>query len=273
MESFAKFLSALSSLAWPAIVLLLLYKFQKPLARVIESATGRKFSIKVGKTELTMEEASEQQRKIISDIQMKIAELETRLRNMPSFTGLQIDSFKGFDIPSRVLGKNKAAGLDLEGAVRPEALGSMGNGQDESVKEFPTPHTETFTGAERILWVDDKPKNNSYLVASLEDRGIRVDTARSSDEGIKKFKAMRYDCVVSDMGRPEGDMAGIDLVKRIRDMDPDIPYFIYCGSWAAQNWRKQALKAGVTEITSSGTTLLGFLTAPVRKAPAQSATP
>ena len=56
MESFAKLVSALSSLAWPAIFGILLYKFYQPLKSLIESARGRKFTIKVAGNELTMEE-------------------------------------------------------------------------------------------------------------------------------------------------------------------------------------------------------------------------
>ena len=61
------------------------------------------------------------------------------------------------------------------------------------------------------------------------------------------------------MGRPEGAKAGIDLAKRIRELNPHVPFFIFCGSWAAPNLREEALAAGVTEITSSGTTLLSQL--------------
>ena len=65
MESLAKLISALSALAWPAIFCYLLYKFHDPILTLIKSAQGRKFTIKVAGNELTMEEASEQQRKIV----------------------------------------------------------------------------------------------------------------------------------------------------------------------------------------------------------------
>jgi len=81
VESFAKLVSALSSLAWPAIIGILLFKFYQPIKTLIESAQGRKFSIKVAGNELTMEEASEQQRQIINDLQSKLAEIEKRLES------------------------------------------------------------------------------------------------------------------------------------------------------------------------------------------------
>ncbi len=209
MEPLAKLLSALASLAWPAIFAVLMFKFFEPLKKLIESARGRKFTIKVAGNELTMEEASEIQRQIVSDIQSKLAELEKRLSTST-----------------------------------PLAL-VLKNTQGRSSK--------------RILWVDDRPKNNSYLVASLEERGAKVDVALSTEEGIEKFKALPHDIVISDMGRPEGEKAGIDLAKRIRELNPRVPFFIFCGGWAARNLREEALAAGVSEITSSGTTLLSKL--------------
>jgi CheY-like chemotaxis protein len=113
--------------------------------------------------------------------------------------------------------------------------------------------------AKRILWVDDSPRNNSLFAAALEERGARVDIALSTEDGLMKFKKQPYDIVLSDMGRPEGEKAGIDLTTRLKAINPAIPIFIFCGSWAARNLRAEALSAGASEITSSGTTLLAAL--------------
>jgi hypothetical protein len=97
---------------------------------LVESARGRKFTIKVAGNELTMEEASEQQRVILSDLQAKLVELEKRLGS---------------------------------------GLATLQN-----------PISAPPTSSKRILWVDDRPKNNSFFVASLEERGVRVDIALRS---------------------------------------------------------------------------------------------
>lgn len=107
----------------------------------------------------------------------------------------------------------------------------------------------------RILWVDDNPKNNSFFVASFESRGTRVDTAMTTDEGVAMFRRSEYDAVISDMGRPESEKAGIDLARAIKQISPDTPIYIFCGRWAAMNLRGEALAAGVAEITTSGSTL------------------
>lgn len=209
MDDLAKLISAFASLAWPVVLAVLLFKLYSPIRTLVESALKRKFTIKVAGNELTMEEASEQQRVIVSDIQSKLAELEKRLNASPNATQAQL--------------------------VAPSASNK------------------------RILWVDDNPKNNSFLVASIEERGVRVDTALTTDEGMAKFKKLQYDIVLSDMGRPESEKAGIDLTEKIKSISPKTPVYIFCGSWAARNFRKEALSAGVAEITSSGTTLLSAL--------------
>ena len=209
MESLSKLITALSSLAWPAIIGLLLYKFHKPIQMLIESARGRKFTIKVAGNELTMEEASEQQRKIVNDVQSRLAEIENRL-----------------EVSKTILLNGEA-------------------------KEAPK--------SKRILWVDDNPKSNSYLVASLQERGHFVDIAINTDEGIKKFEENPHDIVISDMGRPEDKKAGLTLAKALQAIKADVPFYIFCGGWAARNMRDEALSSGVTDITSSGTTLLSRL--------------
>lgn len=210
VDNLAKLLSALASLAWPVVLGVLLYKLHGPIRSLLESALKRKFTIKVAGNELTMEEASEQQRAIVSDLQTKLAELEKRLNT----------------------------GTDMVTA--------------------PPMAAPSFSG-KRILWVDDHPKNNSYLFATLEERGVRVDTALSTDEGIAQFKKLTYDIVVSDMARPEGDKAGIDLTRKIKGIRPATPVYIFCGVGAAHSLRAEALAAGASEITSSASTLLGAL--------------
>jgi CheY-like chemotaxis protein len=209
MEEWAKLVTAFASLAWPLVIGILLLKLYVPIRTLVESGRNRKFSIKVAGNELTMEEVSEQQRTIISDLQRKVAELEKIAQSTPGKESIhlapQIDSKK------------------------------------------------------RILWVDDSPKNNSFLVAALEDRGVRVDIATTTDEGVAMFKKSRYDIVLSDIKRPEGELAGIDFTRIIKSLNSDTPIFIFCGSWAANNLRAEALGAGATEITSSGTTLLSLL--------------
>jgi CheY-like chemotaxis protein len=207
VENVAKLITALAALAWPLVFAVLLLKLFEPIRALVESARARKFTIKVAGNELTMEEASEQQRVLLTDLQNKLAQFE------------------------RGLAPQEA---------RPALLEQKPSGK-------------------RILWVDDRPKNNSFLVASLEDRGVHVDTALSTEAGLEALKNGRYDAVISDMGRPEGEKAGIDLARKMKTVAPGVPIFIYCGKWGATHLREEALAAGVTQITSSGSSLMAAL--------------
>ena len=216
MDSAAKLISALAALVWPVILAVLLFKLLHPIRNLLASGLNRKFTIKVAGNELTMEEASEQQRTIVSDLQSKLAELEKRL------------------------------GAGSAPRAAPRAMPSISSSSSNSSNQ-------------RILWVDDHPKNNSYFIASLEERGFRIDTALSTDEATARFKRLPYDMVFSDMERPENEKAGIDLTRKIKLISPATPVFIFCGAWAARSYRAEALAAGATEITSSGSTLLSAL--------------
>ncbi|HHF3242694.1 TPA: hypothetical protein ACPJ2D_004744 [Vibrio alginolyticus] len=70
-----KLMEALSKILWPLIFVYLLFSFKSTIKSLIESATSRKFTLKVAGNELTMDEVTEQQRIIISDMQSEIGDL------------------------------------------------------------------------------------------------------------------------------------------------------------------------------------------------------
>lgn len=112
----------------------------------------------------------------------------------------------------------------------------------------------------KILWVDDSPSNNLQLASALLKLGITVDIAIDTAHASEKLTTQSYDAIVSDMSRPGDERAGITLAKQVRAGEaPDVPYYIFCGGWAATNLRDEALQAGVTRVTSSGTQLVSLL--------------
>ena len=116
-----------------------------------------------------------------------------------------------------------------------------------------------------VLWVDDHPKNNSYLVQQLLDSGIQVDLAQTTEDGLRRFKRGHYGLVLSDMGRRENDhynrQAGLDLLGKLREIDREVPFFIYCSRRKAAEFESDARQLGATAITSSATELSGLLRA------------
>jgi len=156
MEKISSLLQGLASLAWPLIVLVLIYRFRDIIRPIIESAKSRKFTVKVAGNELTMEEASEQQRHLIGDLQKQIVDIQNTL-------GIVM----GSPAPDR-----------------------------KQLKQV----TENVRS---VLWVDDNPKNNAYLVATLNEIGINVVEALSTSEGVSKFTSQKFDRVISDGPRGE----------------------------------------------------------------------
>ncbi len=217
MTDFANVIKGIASLLWPCIVILLVLLFKPAVAALIESAKSRKFTLKIGGQELTMEEANAQQRTLIADLQSQVVEIQKKI----------------------------GAGAHPVAAA-PESL---------------PPRRATRRAP--ILWVDDQPKNNSYFVQQLSDRGFTIDLAISTSEGLKQFDRAQYGLVISDMGRTEEGSykptAGLELIKRIRAQSPNIPFIIFCSSRGAREYASEAEALGVTSITSSPTELMGVL--------------
>lgn len=79
MEDFAKLIEAVAAIAWPAIVVFVVVIFRPAVAGIIESAKSRRFTLKWGGQELTMEEVNEQQSNLISDLQTQLLDIRRRL--------------------------------------------------------------------------------------------------------------------------------------------------------------------------------------------------
>ncbi|MBI5295413.1 MAG: response regulator [Chloroflexi bacterium] len=76
MEYLPEILKAIASLLWPVIVIVILLAFRKPVEGLIETARLRKFTVKVGEVELSMEEYNKQQSDLIKDLQNQVAALQ-----------------------------------------------------------------------------------------------------------------------------------------------------------------------------------------------------
>jgi CheY-like chemotaxis protein len=217
MTDVSKLLEGVAAVAWPAIIVLLILLFRPAISALIESAKSRKFTLKFGGQELSMEEANEQQRTLIADLQTQVLEIKKRI---------------------------EASVLPL----LPETTRSL-----------------VSTPARLVLWVDDQPKNNSFFVQQLTDKGISVDLALSTSEGLRLFGKKAYGAVVSDMGRTEDGKykptAGIDLLRQIREDNEVVPFIIFCTSRGVAEHRQEAMSLGATGITSSGTEMSGILQA------------
>jgi CheY-like chemotaxis protein len=116
--------------------------------------------------------------------------------------------------------------------------------------------------ARLILWADDNPKNNSFLIQNLQDQGIHVVTALSTKEALDKMRSANFDRVITDMGRNEdgrfNPIAGLELTKMIRKTNATIPIYVYTSRRGMQE-QLAAKEAGVTSVTTSPSNLLNML--------------
>lgn len=75
-----------------------------------------------------------------------------------------------------------------------------------------------------ILIIDDDPSLRRVTEYNLTSSGFHVLTADSGRAGLDIFKDQEPDLVVSDVKL--GDISGLDLLEKIKQMSPDIPVII-----------------------------------------------
>jgi CheY-like chemotaxis protein len=89
-----------------------------------------------------------------------------------------------------------------------------------------------------VLWVDDRPENNTYERQAFETMGIRFTLALSTDEAFERLEQNMYAAIVSDMGRREGPREGYVLLDRLRKEGDRTPLFFYASSNAPEHKRE-----------------------------------
>ncbi len=101
-----------------------------------------------------------------------------------------------------------------------------------------------------VLYVDDEIDLLEIGKVFLERSGdLQVDTAPSGREAMACMEARGYDAIISDYQMPE--MNGIDLLKRVREGDPAIPFILFTGK-GREEMVIEALNNGVTFYIQKG---------------------
>ena len=80
-----------------------------------------------------------------------------------------------------------------------------------------------------VLVIDDDPDILLILTKTLELDGIRVSTATTALEGLRRAADLRPDGIVMDLTLP--DLRGVTLLERLRtgDATRDIPVVVLTG--------------------------------------------
>jgi hypothetical protein len=79
MDPIQKLIQAIATLLWPVIVIILVLRFRPAITAIVESAKSRKFTLKIGGQELTMEEANQAQQKLIADLQGQVSDIQKKI--------------------------------------------------------------------------------------------------------------------------------------------------------------------------------------------------
>jgi DNA-binding response OmpR family regulator len=78
-----------------------------------------------------------------------------------------------------------------------------------------------------ILWVDDHPSNNELEIAAFKQHRIAVHLAESTEDALKLLAMNRYPLVISDLGRGEDRLAGLNMIGALKQRGIRVPVVIY----------------------------------------------
>jgi CheY-like chemotaxis protein len=225
----ARVIEAIGSLLWPLLVAVLLIRVIPHIPGVVadlrKAMRTRAFTVGIGGAELSVEDATEQLRRQVADLQNHMAVL-------------------------------LAERGEVGAAAPPPAPAGAG------VVEPAGPAPDQ--GRATVLWVDDDPDANALELAKLRDDGVEVLLARSTVEAMDVLSLRRgVRAVVTDLGRAEdGEFrshAGLALLRQLHEAEQDQPVLVYTGPRRVELDRQDALDAGAAVVTASPTELFAAL--------------
>lgn len=107
-----------------------------------------------------------------------------------------------------------------------------------------------------ILWVDDFPEYFTNVKDALEAAGCNVDMSLSTAEAVSRISAHPYYLILSDMGRGDNPVAGLELLDWLRTQGLFIPTIIYCTPRGVSRHGEDALAKGALLCTAGFVSLL-----------------
>lgn len=145
------------------------------------------------------------------------------------------------------------------------AGGRVTTGEARQVLSEAIPDNEAAAKIEgsAALWVDDNPRNNTFVVDALRELGVAVTLVLSTRQANDLLELNAFDVIISDMGRQEADgyhdRAGYELLSVLRSLGDMTPFFIYAGSNLREH-REEALRKGAQGSTNRPAELIGLVT-------------
>lgn len=115
----------------------------------------------------------------------------------------------------------------------------------------------------RVLWVDDRPENNSFERKAFEAQGIEFSLALSTSEALEILSKNTFAAIISDMGRKEGPDEGYVLLEKLRSIGNTTPFVIYASSNLPEH-RKMAKERGATGSTNQAEELFELVMSAIK---------
>jgi CheY-like chemotaxis protein len=236
-------IKAVAFLAWPVIAAVVLVALFPGIKKIVES---RSFSLEVAGMKISVQDAAEQLRAQIEDLQRQVIALRDQ-------------------------GAPKPAGPGA-GAVAPLADRGAANGDEDDEDDEddaappparpPAPAPPPATP--RVLWVDDNMSNNAFQIAQLKDQGVTVVQSASTEDAMSILHTSApFGAVISDMGRREAGRydarAGLALLQRMRAEQIKTPFIVYTTRDYAQRTATDVRAAGGFGATGSAVELLEWV--------------
>ena len=223
----ARIIEAIGSLLWPLLVAVLLIRVLPHVPEVVadlrRAMRTRAFTVKIAGAELTVEEATEQLRRQVTDLQTHMA--------------IQLAEREGAGPPPPAPGSAPGAG---------EAAGPPAPGRPTLlwVDDHPDDHALEL----------GKLRDDGIEVLLARSTAEALDVL-SLRRGVH--------AVVTDLGRSEdGEFrthAGLALLRQLKEAEHDQPVLVYTETARAELDRQDALDAGAALVTASPVELLAAL--------------
>lgn len=93
----------------------------------------------------------------------------------------------------------------------------------------------------KVLVVDDDRRMVKTMCDILKVKGYASESAYTGEEALEKVKSIGPDCVFMDIKMPGID--GIEAVRRIREMNPDLPV-VLMSAYATEEQAVEAVRLG-----------------------------
>ena len=91
-------------------------------------------------------------------------------------------------------------------------------------------YSRNSLGGGRVLWVDDVPSSITYEREAFELAGVSTVWIGDTEGALGLLEGNKFDVIISDMGRPESERAGYELLESVRRRGDSVPFVIYSSS-------------------------------------------